>query len=216
MLSAPGLRRWILGSAGLHVVAGFLAFLLALREGRRPELPPVYQVNLVQAAELARQPRRPEPEEVESEPLELEPEAKEEIPDPEEEPPPERAREQPREDPGPDTTERATAEGDELPVTLAGRPFQFPWYLEEMVRMVQRNWRPPGTTSLKTTIYFRIERNGGVADMRVETSSGHFTFDQAAQRAVQAASPMPPLPGEYSGDYLGVYFDFDATVRPSG
>jgi periplasmic protein TonB len=215
MSTAPGLRRWILGSAGLHVVAGLAAFFLTLREGRRPDLPPVYQVNLVQAAELAQQPRRPEPAPEEEEEPEPEPEAKEEIPEPDEEPP-EEARERPREDPGPDTTERATAEGDNLPVTLEGRPFQFPWYLEEMVRKVQRNWRPPGTTSLKTTIYFRIERNGRVADMRVETSSGHFTFDQAAQRAVQAASPMPPLPGEYSGDYLGVYFDFDATVRPSG
>ena len=214
MLTAPGLRRWILGSTGLHVAAGVVVFLLALREGRRPELPPVYQVNLVQAAELARQPRRPEPApEAEEEP-EPEPEAKEEIP--EEDPPEEEPRERPREDPGPDTTERATAEGDNLPVTLEGRPFQFPWYLEQMVRKVQRNWRPPGTTSLKTTIYFRIERTGRVADMRVETSSGHFTFDQAAQRAVQASSPMPPLPVEYSGDYLGVYFDFDATVRPSG
>jgi TonB family protein len=215
MPTAPGLRRWILGSAGLHVVAGLAAFFLSLREGRRPELPPVYQVNLVQAAELARQPRRPEPAPEEEEP-QPEPEAKEEIPEPEEDPPEEKARERPREDPGPDTTERATAEGDNLPVTLEGRPFEFPWYLEQMVRKVQRNWRAPGTTSLKTTIYFRIERNGRVADMRVETSSGHFTFDQAAQRAVQAASPMPPLPGEYSGDYLGVYFDFDATVRPSG
>jgi TonB family protein len=197
-------------------VAGLAAFFLTLREGRRPELPPVYQVNLVQAAELARQPRRPEPAPEEEEEPEPEPEAKEEIPEPDEEPPEEQPRERPREDPGPDTTERATAEGDNLPVTLEGRPFRFPWYLEEMVRKVQRNWRPPGTTSLKTTIYFRIERNGRVADMRVEASSGHFTFDQAAQRAVQAASPMPPLPAEYSGDYLGVYFDFDATVRPSG
>jgi TonB family protein len=197
-------------------VAGLAAFFLTLREGRRPELPPVYQVNLVQAAELARQPRRPEPAPEEEEEPEPEPEAKEEIPEPDEEPPEEQPRERPREDPGPDTTERATAEGDNLPVTLEGRPFQFPWYLEQMVRKVQRNWRPPGTTSLKTTIYFRIERTGRVADMRVETSSGHFTFDQAAQRAVQASSPMPPLPGEYSGDYLGVYFDFDATVRPSG
>ena len=215
MPSDPGLRRWILGSAGLHLAAGLVALLLTFR-GPERDLPPVYQVNLVQAAELAAQPRRPEPREVESEPLEVEPEEEEKIPEPEEEPPPERVREQPREEPGPDTTERADRSGDALPVTLEGRPFQFPWYLEEMVRKVQRNWRPPGTTSLKTTIYFRIERNGRVADMRVETSSGHFTFDQAAQRAIQAASPMPPLPGEYSGDYLGVYFDFDATVRPSG
>lgn len=215
MPPTPGLRRWILGSAGLHVAAGLVVFLLTFRGSSR-DLPPVYQVNLVQAAELAAQPRRPEPTEVESEPLELEPEEEEKIPEPEEEPPPERTREQPREEPGPDTTERVDRRGDELPVTLEGRPFQFPWYLEEMVRKVQRNWRPPGTTSLKTTIYFRIERTGGIVDMRVETSSGHFTFDQAAQRAIQAASPMPPLPGEYTGDYLGVYFDFDATVRPSG
>jgi TonB family protein len=212
---APGLRRWILGSAALHVAAGLVAFLLAFR-GPSRDLPPVYQVNLVQAAELAAQPRRPEREEVEEEEPEPEPEEVEKVPDPEEEPPEETTREEPREDPGPDTTERATAEGDNLPVTLEGRPFQFPWYLEEMVRKVQRNWRPPGTTSLKTTVYFRIERNGRVADMRVETSSGHFTFDQAAQRAIQAAAPMPPLPGEYSGDYLGVYFDFDASVRVSG
>ncbi|MGH7563760.1 MAG: TonB family protein [Gemmatimonadota bacterium] len=215
MLTAPGLRRWILGSTVLHVAALLVAFLLTFRGSGR-ELPPVYQVNLVQAAELAAQPRRPRPEEVESEPLELEPEEEEKVPDPEEEPSEETTRERPREEPGPDTTERETAEGDNLPVTLEGRPFQFPWYLEEMVRKVQRNWRPPGTTSLKTTIYFRIERTGRVTDMRVETSSGHFTFDQAAQRAIQAASPMPPLPGEYSSDYLGVYFDFDATVRPSG
>lgn len=215
MSNEPGLRRWIVGSAAIHLAAGLAAFVLTFR-GTSRELPPVYQVNLVQAAELAAQPRRPRPEEVESEPLELEPEEEEKVPDPEEEPPEETTREQPREEPGPDTTERETAEGDNLPVTLEGRPFQFPWYLEEMVRKVQRNWRPPGTTSLKTTIYFRIERTGRIVDMRVETSSGHFTFDQAAQRAIQAASPMPPLPGEYTGDYLGVYFDFDATVRPSG
>ncbi len=215
MPPTSGLRRWILGSAGLHVAAGLVVFLLTFRGSSR-ELPPVYQVNLVQAAELAAQPRRPEPEEVESEPLELEPEEEEKIPEPEEEPPPEPTREQPREDPGPDTTERVDRRGDELPVTLEGRPFQFPWYLEEMVRKVQRNWRPPGATSLKATVYFRIERTGRITEMRVETSSGHFTFDQAAQRAIQAAAPMPPLPGEYSGDYLGVYFDFDATVRPSG
>ncbi|HUP01012.1 MAG TPA: energy transducer TonB [Gemmatimonadota bacterium] len=210
------MRRWLLTSAALHAGLVLVALLLGLRGPSRPDLPPVYQVNLVRAADLAPQPTRPEPDPEpppeEEEPPE--PEEEEKIPDPDEEPPreePEPAREEaPR--PGP---ERETRAGPDLPVTLEGRPFEFPWYLEALVRKVERNWRPGGG-ALKTTIYFRITRGGRITETRVESSSGSFLFDQAAQRAVQASDPMPPLPEEYSGDYLGVYFDFDASVRPSG
>lgn len=214
-------RKSLFASAALHAGFATVAFLLGLRAPGRSDLPPVYAVNLVSAAELtAPQPTRPEPAPEEAAPEEEipEPEAKEKIPEPGEEPVAEKPepREAGRQETPRTGPERGLREGVSLPVTLEGRPFQFPWYLEEMVRKVERNWRPPGTTSLRTTIYFRIDRSGRVQDVRVETPSGHFTFDQAAQRAVQAASPMPPLPAEYSGDFLGVYFDFDASVRPAG
>ena len=41
-------------------------------------------------------------------------------------------------------------------------------------------------------------------------------FEPAAPRAVAARAPMPPLPEEYEGDYLGVYFVFDTSVRIGG
>ena len=66
---------------------------------------------------------------------------------------------------------------------------------------------------LRSTVYFRIARNGRVSDVKVAQESGNFLFDQAAHRAVEASAPFPPLPEEYDGDYLGVYFVFDTSVQ---
>jgi outer membrane biosynthesis protein TonB len=42
----------------------------------------------------------------------------------------------------------------------------------------------------------------------VEQSSGIPLFDRSCQRAVLEAAPLPPLPREYMGEYLGVHFPF--------
>jgi len=203
--------RPLLASTALHLAVAAAAVILSLRGPSRTPLPPVYQVSLVSAATLAEQPRRPEPrpEEEVVEETPPEPEAEEKIPDPDEPEPP---REQPER-----VTPRAGPEagretGLDLPVTLEGRPFEFPWYLEQLVRKIERNWRPSSNT-LSATVYFRIARNGRISDIRVAEESGNFLFDQSARRAVEASAPMPPLPGEYDGDFLGVYFDFDTRVQ---
>lgn len=208
--------RALLASAALHALAIVVAVLLGFVGGaRRPPLPPVYQVQLVSAAQLAPQRTRPEPrpEEPVQEEKAPEPEAVEKVPEPDKPAPerPQRPVREPTPRPGP---EAARKTGPDLPITLEGRPFEFPWYLEEIYRKVARNWRPPSAT-LKATIHFRIDRTGRIEDIEVERSSGNFLFDQASLRAVQAANPMPPLPREYGGDWLGVYFDFDTQVRPS-
>jgi protein TonB len=203
--------RSLLASTALHLAAAAVALLLSLRGPSRTPMPPVYQVSLVSAATLAEQPRRPEPrpeaEVVEETPPE--PEAVEKIPDPDEPEPPREQPERVTPRAGPDAGRET---GLDLPVTLEGRPFEFPWYLEQLVRKIERNWRPSSNT-LRATVYFRIARNGRISDIRVAEESGNFLFDQAARRAVEASAPMPPLPGEYDGDFLGVYFDFDTRVQ---
>ncbi|MGH7565967.1 MAG: energy transducer TonB [Gemmatimonadota bacterium] len=204
--------RPLLASTALHFCVAMIAALLSLRGPSRNPMPPVYQVSLVSAATLAPEPRRPEPrpEETVEEEAPPEPEAKEKIPDPESEPEP--AREQPtRETPTPGP-EMGRETGLDLPVTLEGRPFEFPWYLEQLVRKIERNWRPSSNT-MRATVYFRIARNGRISDIKIAEESGNFLFDQSARRAVEAGAPMPPLPGEYDGDYLGVYFQFDTRVQ---
>jgi len=53
-------------------------------------------------------------------------------------------------------------------------------------------------------IHFRISRDGRIDDLHIVTSSGYSSFDLAGLRAVQSASPLPPLPSSYRRGELGV------------
>jgi outer membrane biosynthesis protein TonB len=46
----------------------------------------------------------------------------------------------------------------------------------------------------------------------MEQSSGNQSMDISAQRALASASPMPPLPNDYTGSYVNVDFDFDLSM----
>ena len=206
--------RFLLVSAALHGLIGLSAAALGWIGLTGPSpMTAAYQVELVSAAELGPVRSRPEPRP--AEPVEEntppEPEAVEKIPDPDQ---PERDRssaavQQPTPRTGPDAGRRV---GEGLPLTLEGRPFRYPWYLEELVRKVQRNWRATSAT-LSATAYFRIAKDGHIYDVEVTESSGNFLFDQAALRAVADANPLAPLPRDYTGDWLGVYLDFSMQAR---
>ncbi|MFN2384608.1 MAG: energy transducer TonB, partial [Gemmatimonadota bacterium] len=159
-------------------------------------------------------PRLAEPVEEEVPETVAEDEPAEKVPDPDvAEPAPRRVEPRGREPtprPGPDRGERV---GPGLPVSLEGRPFAYPWYLETLVGKIGRNWRPTGSAALSATVHFRIDSRGRLLEIELAEGSGNLVFDRSALRAVQASDPMPPLPAGYDGDYLGVYFVFDAAVR---
>ncbi len=91
--------------------------------------------------------------------------------------------------------------------------FAFPHYLALIQLRIENQWRPPysGGGQYLATVYFMIARSGNVTSSVIEKSSGNFAFDQAALRAVQTASPLPPLPEGSGLETLGVHFDFVAT-----
>jgi TonB family protein len=59
---------------------------------------------------------------------------------------------------------------------------------------------------------FVIARDGTVKDIRVAQTSGNYSMDTSAQRALLSSSPMPALPNDYSGSYVNVTFDFDLAM----
>jgi len=90
-----------------------------------------------------------------------------------------------------------------------GGDFKFPMYSDKMIQLIGSRWfRPEFKVAPLAKIYFEIERDGRIRKVELELASGNGTFDRAAIRAVREASPLPPLPYAYSGDYLGVHLTF--------
>ena len=83
--------------------------------------------------------------------------------------------------------------------------FTYGWYLDRVAAMISDNWvRPPIGDVEQAILYFRIRRDGVITDLKIAETSGSGSFDEAALRAVQASSPLPPLPRSYQRESLGI------------
>lgn len=96
--------------------------------------------------------------------------------------------------------------------------FEFTYYLISLRNKIGQNWSAPAGMvtagkPVRAVVYFRVQRNGAVADAKVEEGSGFSFFDQSALRAVLISDPLPPLPLGYGGSNLGVHFAFEYAGR---
>ncbi|MEO8503219.1 MAG: energy transducer TonB [Acidobacteriota bacterium] len=90
-------------------------------------------------------------------------------------------------------------------VALDNPDFTYSYYLDQMLSLIRDQWvRPPLGGGIEASVHFEVGRNGEIRDVRIVQSSGYSSFDLAALRAVQSASPLPPLPSGYKQSTLGV------------
>lgn len=212
----PGVTSGIIWTSVVHVVGA-----VVLMAAARPQeiAPPVYAVELVAAPRTPPKPRRaPEatPRQVDPPPEALpKPQARKDdppapVPVPvkqETEPPPKTA---PTEQPLPDETPKTGTAP--VNVEIPGLMFPYPQYLQNIVAQVYRRWdRPKTNAPLRAEVFFTIQRDGSVNDIRFIRRSGNFTFDLGAQGAVEAAAnagAFGPLPDGFREDILPVSFFF--------
>ncbi len=87
--------------------------------------------------------------------------------------------------------------------------FNYSYYVSQMLASIGANWFKPTDQAVSPVLFFRIARDGSISDVRVEKSSGLPFVDRAAQRAVLASSPLPPLPADFHESSLGVHLKFE-------
>lgn len=205
----------VIWTVGVHLLGA--ALLMAAAKPQQTAVP-VYAVELVAAPLTPPKPRRaPEatPRPVEPPETTPKPQAKEDdapapVPTPvrqETEPPPKTA---PAEPPLPDETPKTGSAPAN--VKIPGLAFPFPEYLQNIVAQVYRRWDRPRTNApLRAEVFFTIQRDGTVSEIRFISRSGNFTFDLGAQGAVEAAAnagAFGPLPDGFREDILPVSFFF--------
>jgi len=89
-------------------------------------------------------------------------------------------------------------------------------YLQRVLHDVKMNWynlipeaaRAPIMKKGKVSIEFAILKDGRVAGMRLDSSSGDVALDRGAWGGITASNPFPPLPKEFGGQYLALRFRF--------
>ncbi len=95
--------------------------------------------------------------------------------------------------------------------TGSGRGFTYSYYLNILLRKINQNWQNPfrgQDVILKSIIYFEVDKDGRVGNVRLEETSGNSIYNESAMRAVTLTKKLPPLPEEFSDDYLKVHLEF--------
>ena len=210
-------RAAVWGSLGLHVVV--LVVLFAFSVSSTPPLTAqTYQVRLIAAADL-QAPLRETP----APPRQAEEENRPPPPQPTDDPLPQTelpsvVEEVPQVDEPVTEPARADETGEEaLNVQTEGARFVDPEYANNIVRQINRYWRPPDTARpLEAEIRFVINRSGEVSDVEWLRRSGDASFDLEARGAIEAAARanvFGELPSAFPFDELQVSFFFDPSSR---
>jgi len=92
----------------------------------------------------------------------------------------------------------------------------FDWgdYARQLYLIIKKNWydRIPIAAWYgqkgKVFVRFVIEKDGAITDLAVIRSSDIAPFDLAAENAIRASNPLPPLPGNFPKEREGVTFGF--------
>ena len=87
--------------------------------------------------------------------------------------------------------------------------FCCPEYIGLMVEQIRSNWDSKQQANGVVLVKFTIQRDGTIAGVQVERSSGYATLDFTAIRALQLTRKLPPLPHPYTEPSLGVHLSFE-------
>jgi len=88
--------------------------------------------------------------------------------------------------------------------------FPYAWYLAVIQRKISERWQDKALPGHQPTVIFEIGRDGRVNASRVtiEKSSGNTLYDRAAMRAIEEATPFPPLPADFNEALLRIHLGF--------
>ena len=86
--------------------------------------------------------------------------------------------------------------------------FCCPEYLATMATLIRANWNNKLGAAGRTHLRFVIQKDGRIADITVEQSSGVEFMDSQARRAL-ILTKLPPLPDGYDERALAVHLYFD-------
>ena len=88
-------------------------------------------------------------------------------------------------------------------------------YQKEAAAKVMKAWKPVAGAPVgkKTVLIALIAKDGKLAGLRENMTTGFAPWDAAATAAVKAAAPFAPLPQSWPHPTMEVHFHFEAAAK---
>ncbi|MFO7639255.1 MAG: TonB C-terminal domain-containing protein [bacterium] len=203
------MKRELVFSTVVHVVLlAVLGIASAIGAARPRPRPQVYQVTMVSGGTPEPRPeRRPERAEV----VEPKPRA-EPKPETKPEPKPE-AKPQTRPEPVQPRPRDEMVRRQGLGARIEGaQALGYNYYLNTILARISENWLNPyqgQARAFLARVFFVIERDGRITDVRLEEGSGDRAYDASCTRALLVTGNLPELPPEFTGERLRLHLEFE-------
>lgn len=93
-------------------------------------------------------------------------------------------------------------------------------YLSRVRDDIRQHWyqlipESASTRRGKVVLEFAILKDGSVTGLRLVGSSGDVALDRPAYGSIAGSNPLPPLPVEFKGPYIGLRFSFYYNLNPN-
>ncbi|MDR3111882.1 MAG: TonB C-terminal domain-containing protein [Elusimicrobiota bacterium] len=87
--------------------------------------------------------------------------------------------------------------------------FKYQYYAKQIVQKIGQHWKwSQSYGKVRALVYFKIQKNGSIVDVKIEESSGSVEFDKYAIDTIHRVSNFAELPESYDEQTLGVFFEF--------
>jgi TonB family protein len=88
----------------------------------------------------------------------------------------------------------------------------YAYYLNTILAKIGDNWANPYAGQNKTftaTVYFVVEKDGKLTEVKLEKGSGNAAYDASCTRALLVTQQLPALPPEFTGPRLKLHLEFE-------
>ncbi|OYD14385.1 hypothetical protein CH330_08760 [candidate division WOR-3 bacterium JGI_Cruoil_03_51_56] len=88
----------------------------------------------------------------------------------------------------------------------------YSYYLNIILSKIGDNWCNPQkgqSHTFRATVFFIIERDGTIKEVKLEKGSGNAGYDASCERALLVTDKLPPLPPEFKGVRLKLHLEFE-------
>ncbi|MBN2134598.1 MAG: TonB C-terminal domain-containing protein [Acidobacteria bacterium] len=109
-------------------------------------------------------------------------------------------------------TERGVGSGDGSISSMGFENFEFTWYQADVANQLSNNFVKSIASNdmrgISVVARFVIHSDGRITDIYLVKKCNIFALDQEVIRAIQNSSPLPPLPKQYTKEYLVAQYEF--------